>query len=382
MNAKLGRIVLKAAFGAFLVLFFVVLPIYIGIRTNVQREGLMGPDFSYRKGQIERIESETERELGDSGIIIKEQILDVRLLDRAYRDKVLKVHNTIDETQVFNFMVKKGDKVLLLVEDKNGFLEAHIQDILRQDSLFRLVLAFFAVLALIGGLRGIKSMVTLLLTGIAVLYILLPLILNGADAVWVTIGVSMAVAVMTFVVIGGMNKKVISAILGTLGGVFAAGMIGMAVSYQANINGLGVEEAMLLMNIPQKVGFNFKGLFFSGVMLGTLGAVMDVSMSIASAMCEVLDAKPDISRSRLFMAGMNIGRDIMGTMSNTLILAYTGSALTLLLVYLAYELPIIQIINSDVIASEVLRALAGSIGLILAIPLTALSIVLIRRKPA
>jgi uncharacterized membrane protein len=111
---------------------------------------------------------------------------------------------------------------------------------------------------------------------------------------------------------------------------------------------------------------------FAGIIIGALGAVMDVGMSVASAMHEIQDTTPKIRTSSLIKAGMNVGRDIMGTMSNTLILAYTGGAIHLILLFMIYEIPIVEIINQDLIASEIVRALAGSIGLVFTVPFTAL----------
>ena len=130
-------------------------------------------------------------------------------------------------------------------------------------------------------------------------------------------------------------------------------------------------EAMMLAYIPQEVNFDFRSLLFSGIILGSLGAVMDVGMSISSAIEEIYNANSNITRKDLFTSGMNVGKDIMGTMTNTLILAYTGSSIPILLLFMAYETSMIKILNLDIIATEVIRSLAGSIGLVLTIPLTA-----------
>ena len=127
----------------------------------------------------------------------------------------------------------------------------------------------------------------------------------------------------------------------------------------------------MLLYIPQGIQFEFKDLLFAGIILGALGAVMDVSVSIASAIEEIYKANRKLSQKELFLSGMNIGKDMMGTMSNTLILAYTGSSIPLLLLFMAYETSIVKIINLDIIATEIVRSLSGSIGLILTIPITA-----------
>jgi len=138
------------------------------------------------------------------------------------------------------------------------------------------------------------------------------------------------------------------------------------------LSGLSHEETQLLLYIPQGIEFNFKGLLFAGIVIGALGAVMDVGMSVASSMFEIKAVSPQISRGDLFRSGMNVGRDIMGTMTNTLILAYLGSSTPLLLLFYAYQISPERILNLDTIVTELVRAFSGSIGLISAIPLTAL----------
>ena len=155
--------------------------------------------------------------------------------------------------------------------------------------------------------------------------------------------------------------------------MLTAGFLAYLVGNIAKLTGLGDDESQMLLYIPQNIDFNYKGLLFAGIIIGTLGASMDMGMSIASAMHEVREANPKIKRGALIKAGMNIGRDVMSTMTNTLILAYAGGSLQMLLLYMAYDIPFLDIINRDVIASEVVRALAGSIGIIFTIPITALA---------
>ena len=136
----------------------------------------------------------------------------------------------------------------------------------------------------------------------------------------------------------------------------------------------------MLMYIPQDISFDYKGLLFAGILIGALGAAMDVAMSLSSAMFEIRDVDPKIKKGALLKAGMNIGRDMIATMSSTLILAYVGGALQLLLLLMAHEVPLYEIINQDGYASEVVRSFAGSIGLILTIPITALAVGFLSEK--
>jgi uncharacterized membrane protein len=182
---------------------------------------------------------------------------------------------------------------------------------------------------------------------------------------------SIVITVLTLTIVSGFNRKSLSAILGTLSGVFIAGGIAYIIGTLSKLTGLNSEEAVMLIYIPGDIDLNLKGILFAGILIGTLGAVMDVSMSIASSMHEIKTIKSDISRKDLFKSGMNVGRDIMGTMSNTLILAYTGASIPILIIFTAYNISFVEIINLDIMATEIIRAVAGSIGIVLSIPLTA-----------
>ena len=178
---------------------------------------------------------------------------------------------------------------------------------------------------------------------------------------------------ITMVLVHGYNKKTLAGIIGTTSGVLVAGLLALLVGKAAKLTGFSSEEMQMLMYIPQQVKFDYQGLLFAGMIIGALGAVMDVGISIASAVEEVKRVNPGLTTRQLIQAGMNVGRDVMGTMANTLILAYTGSALPLILIFMAYDMPFLKIINLDLISTEIVRALTGSIGLTLAIPITSVA---------
>lgn len=329
------------------------------------------------RGRIIRIIEDTQINLGESiddpdgsGFEVRYQLVEVEITTGQFTGKVVEVENYID---VHNMVVGEGYEVLLyLEEDEGGALaSAFIMEIARDKYLVYLVIAFVLVLVIVGGLKGFKTVITLTITGIAVVKILLPLLLKGYSPILLSIGVCALISLITLLIVSGFNKKTWAAIAGTTGGVLVAGIVAWTIGSMANLTGLGNEEAQMLMFVPSEVQFDFRGLLFSGIILGALGAVMDVSMSVASAMSEIQEHNSGIRPTSMIKSGMNVGKDMMGTMSNTLILAYVGGSLHLMLLFLAYDVPFSEIINRDMIASEVVRALAGSIGLISAIPITA-----------
>ena len=247
-----------------------------------------------------------------------------------------------------------------------------IDDPLMQDRipLLYLTLIFLGGLIIIGGVKGVKSIFTLIFTIWIILKVLLPLILNGYNPILVTMALCALIIAVTLGVIGGINRKTLAATIGTFGGVVIAGLSALIIGHMAQLSGLGGEESIHLILYSRHI--DFQGLLLAGIIIGALGAVMDVGISIASAMHEIRIADPGIGEKEWIAAGMTVGRDIMGTMSNTLILAYAGSSLNLLLLFTTYDLPLNEIIGRDTMAAELLRALAGSVGLLFTIPATAI----------
>ncbi|AZV59097.1 YibE/F family protein [Clostridium sp. AWRP] len=234
--------------------------------------------------------------------------------------------------------------------------------------------AFLIILLIaIGGLKGFKSVITLAITGIVVIKVLIPLILQGFNPMIVSIAICIFVTIVNLLIISGKNEKTLAAIIGTSGGVLIAGAIAFFSNSIMRLNGLTDDQMQSIIYTSQNANFNFSGLLFAGIIMGALGAVMDVSMSIASSIMEIKEVKPDMTMKELVKSGMNVGKDIMGTMANTLILAYVGGAMYIMIMIssYSYSTAISTALDQDIIASEVLKALAGSIGLIFAVPITA-----------
>ncbi|MEW9123353.1 MAG: YibE/F family protein [Thermotaleaceae bacterium] len=318
----------------------------------------------------------------EGSFIDETQSVKLKIISGKYKDKVFEIINHLSGNYVYDIPVKAGDKVVVVIEElDDGSVDVFISDYMRQNYILYLYLFFILLLLIVGKAKGLKSVISLTITILAVLKILLPAILSGLNPVIITICISIAVTIITIFIIAGVNTKSIAAIIGTSTGVIVAGLIAYYIGSKVKLTGLSNEEAVMLMYLPQQVNFDFKGLLFSGIIMGALGAVMDVGMSIASSVEEIHKVNSNLSRKELFNAGMNVGRDVMGTMTNTLILAYTGSSIPLLLIFMAYETSVIKIMNLDIIATEVIRALSGSTGLILAIPITAMvSSLLLKRE--
>ncbi|WP_252187589.1 YibE/F family protein [Anaeromonas gelatinilytica] len=356
-----------------LVIFILIMFVCINFNSVIAEDNIEKSDL-VRGKVVEIISEDVEETSYAEGETTTTQVIQLKIISGDHKNEEVMVENYIDSMFAYNLHVEEGDTVLVNLEkDENGeVITGYISEIVRDKYLLYLVIIFFLLLIIVGGLKGLKSIVTLLITGLAVIKVMLPLILKGYNPIYLSIGISVVVIAITLIIISGFNKKALVAIIGTSGGVIAAGIITLITSHFANLTGLGSEEAQMLSLLPQGDTFNFEGILFAGIILGALGAVMDVSMSIASSMNEIKISNPSISNKSLIKSGMNVGKDIMGTMSNTLILAYTGGSIHLMLLFMAHDFRLAEIINRDMIASEIVRALSGSIGLIFTIPITTL----------
>ncbi len=263
-----------------------------------------------------------------------------------------------------------GNKVFVQITEENGEVkEVIVQDIVRHNYMLGLVIFFFASIILVGRKKGIKSILGLIVTVVSIYLIFILNVYKGYNAILLSIITSFIIIVLTFIIIDGINKKTFSAALGTLGGVVFAGVIAFIFGKIAKLTG-GQEEAIMLTT-ASNVAFNFRDLLFSGIVISALGACMDVGMSIASSLSELKEKNPEITWKELFKSGMKIGGDMIGTMTNTLILAFVGCSLNLILLSMSVDLNFIDMINVEAIASEAMCSIAGSIGVVYTVPITA-----------
>ncbi len=269
---------------------------------------------------------------------------------------------------------KVGDKVFVYTTfQDNQLVSAEV--VYRNSTSYIILLFFIFVLTvvLIGGVKGIKSIIGLFITVLLIFEVMIPGIIKGKNPLMLTIVISILTIILTFLIIGGFKKKSYAAMIGTCGGIIVSGILALVFGNLFSLSGMCEETGTITVLAGVAKGFDFRGILFSGIIIGALGACMDVGMSLSSALFELKDENPEITTPRLIKAGMNIGRDMIGTMTNTLILAYVGGAVLTILLQVLGGLSIEKIINQEIISEEILRSIAGSIGLVLTIPITAIS---------
>lgn len=195
------------------------------------------------------------------------------------------------------------------------------------------------------------------------------MIYKGYSPFLASIIIVILTTIVTMYLIGGISKKTISSALGTIIGVIISGIFAYVFGFFANISGYNVSDIEELLYIANISNIKISQLLFAGILISSLGAVMDVAMSISSTINEIHVKNPTLTSHELFKSGMNVGRDMMGTMSNTLILAFTGGSLTTLIILYSYNMPYNQMINMYSIGIEIMQGISGSIAIILTVPL-------------
>lgn len=269
--------------------------------------------------------------------------------------------------------IEVGDKILLCrindPKDGNYWMFA---EYLRSDTLLWLGGAFIALLIVFGHIQGINTILSLTFTCVSVFYVLIPAILTGKNIYFWAICVAVFITAMTLLIVYGTSKKALCAAMGCLAGTAVSGGIASVTGYIMNLTGVLNDESLYLLYLNPENPINLKAITFAAILIGAIGAIMDVAISLSSALYEVKEKAPDTPANEIFRSGLTIGRDMMGTMANTLVLAYIGSSLSLVLLLIAYRTSWLGLFNRELIVAEILQTLSGSIGILFTIPLTSL----------
>lgn len=292
-------------------------------------------------------------------------------LNTSLRGKTIEVIQEIDRSYAFSpKQVEQGDKILVEGYTQNGERLYYFGDFVRITPLIWLLVIFCVLVIVFSKMQGLKTVVSLGFTCLSVFVVLIPAILNGRNIYFWSIAVCVFITVMTLCIISGFNVKALCAGIGCVCGVLCSGLIVLIMDKFLNMTGMLEEESVYLVQLYPENPINLKAIIFAMIIVGAVGAVMDVSMSISSSLYELKIKSPEIAPKELMKSGFTIGRDMMGTMANTLVLAYIGSSLTCVLLLVAYNASLEQVLNKEMIVAEILQALAGSMGMLLTLPLT------------
>ena len=313
-------------------------------------------------------------------------LFNVKLYEGKFKGRTVKAVQMQDDfIALKSDAVKKGDSVIILqlngdaapsLAENTPYQEIFdnpvfvFEEFYRFSSMTVLLLVFVVLLLIFGGIKGLNTLISLVLTCASIFCWFIPSIFNGANLYVSSILVCLFIIVMTVIIVNGINKKSLASIAGCFGGVLIAAALSVIMKNAMHINGYLNNDSLYLEALLPGGQKDLVAVLFSAIIIGAVGAVMDVSMSLSSALYELATSVKDISFKQLVKSGFAIGRDMMGTMANTLILAYIGSSLSFILVLIAYNSSFLGLLNNQIIAFEIMQALTGSIGILCGIPLT------------
>ena len=322
----------------------------------------------YQKGTVVEVISE---ELSESpqktGNLLGLQELTVRLSG----GEVVPIHNYLTDTH--NIRLNEGDSAIICVDaPKNAAPYYTVYQYDRTVGLVVLIAMFCGLMLLTGGRKGFDALLALAFSGAFLICIVLPLLYNGVSPILIGFFTVLLLTLVTLLLLHGVTKECLLGIGVTLLGELASCILFGIFSGALHLSGLQLGEAEELLLITQNTGLKIKSVLFTGMMLASLGAVMDVAVSVLAALQEVADAMPEPEPRALFGSGMRIGKNMLGTMSNTLIFAFAGGALTTMLVFFSYGVQFHQIFHSDYLTLELAQGLCSTAAVILTVPAASL----------
>lgn len=282
---------------------------------------------------------------------------------------------SIDEMEGANVkLVHKGDVVFL--GDASGYavgVDLFLYEYERTNGIIWLGIAFAILLIIFGRSKGFRTIISLTYTCLTIFMVFLPSIMSGYNVYATALATCFFITLTTLLIVQGPNYKALAAALGCIGGILVVSLITVGMSQVLKLSGLIDQDSYFLLYLNTEQPINLKAIMFAAITIGAAGAILDISVDIASSLMEVHRHAEKLTVWQTVKSGINIGQDIVGSMANTLILAYIGSSLSLILLLLVHSGSPQDLFNSELITIEILQALAGSIGILFAIPLTAIS---------
>lgn len=326
----------------------------------------------YVRGTVTEVTEQSITYSGSDGeYITGVQQIKVKIQEGELKGQTVDIKNYI--TVQHNVVVNEGRRVIVCADTPDNakpYFTLYNYD--RSATVWILAAVFVLLVIIIGEKKGLMSCIGLGFAMCTIVCWLLPTIYNGGNATLVSIATVILSAAVGCFCISGLSKKTLFNIINTVVGTLCAGLIYKLFAFMLSLSGASMDESEALALISQTTGLKLGGILFAGVMISALGAVMDVAVSIGASLGEIYELNPSITAKELFKSGMNIGRDMIGTMTNTLIFAFTGGSIAMLVLLISYGVQYNQLISSNYLALEVAKGLAGSAAVVLTVPISAL----------
>lgn len=351
--------------------FIIISFLFLGIFTPALAENKAV--LKSETGLVENIKYEDMESINQGEQTTKQEVT-IKVLTGDFKGTERIIDNMLTGNPAYDINLSKGDKVILHLEPVSETVTSpddiniYIADIQRNNQIWIFTSAFVILLLLIGRKKGLASIISIISTLALIFFMLMPMILSGFCPIASAVLVGILSTIITIYLVGGFNSKSSSAIIGTSISLIFAGGLSILAIYFAHLTGFAGEENMFLYTA--RPDLSFTGILSASMIIAALGALMDTAVSIASTINEIYETDKSLTINQLFKSGMNVGKDIIGTMSNTLILVYLGSSLPLVL--LSNNIDMNKFFNLNQVATEILSALTGSIAILACVPITAI----------
>jgi uncharacterized membrane protein len=370
VQMKFRELINKNTVFFFVVTLAIAAMIRYGWGSGIDYSPLNTDNISFVPGRVAEVVSDLT-EIDGHGLRRGRQDLQVELLSGAREGDVIDVRNTLSIDH--NVYVTKGQRIVVYLDQQPGedYYFATVQSYERTGTIYTVIALFLCLMVAVGGRTGLRSAFGLIFTFVVIIFLLIPLIIRGAPPVWLSLGLIFCIVVVSLISTLGFTKKTSVSILGTSIGVVFCCVFFVLVGHALHITGYNVPEIDTLIVIEQNTNIKVGDFLFVGILIASLGAVLDVSVSVASSVSELSEMDKSLGFSPLFRSGMRIGRDIIGATANTLIMAFVGTFFVTLIMFRIYHVQFFQLINLNEISIELLQAVASASALILCAPVTA-----------
>ena len=349
----------------YLIIFLLIFSIFIN-KELVYSQELIQDKIEILTARVVKIEKQQIKDILGTDVEVIHQTLLVEILEGKEKGREVKVENDY-------LQLKEGEKFYLYksIDAMDGREMFSVKDVYRLDSLLWFIGLFIFAIILFSGKQGIRSILSLAGSFLVIMYILIPLLLKGYPPVLTSILIAAAILFIAIFFTHGFNKQSSVAFSGTVVAVILTGLLAYLGVKMASLSGLASEEAIFL-NFNTRGTLDLSGLLLGGVMIGILGVLDDIAITQAAIVSEIYNSAPHLSRLEVYKRSLRVGREHVGALVNTLALAYTGAALPILLLFSTSSLPFATIVNQEIFATEIIRTIVGSIGLVLTVPITTL----------
>lgn len=297
------------------------------------------------------------------------QRIEVEILTGAHKGKVLEISNLLNGSMEYDEFYKKGDYILTFVMEDGDHLEGKVLTLIRADKVLGLLGIFLILLFAYAGKLGIKALASFVGTVVIIWEYLIPALKKGDNVFGLTVMTLIFLSALIIFLVAGITKKGITAFLGTLSGLGVTAVLTFVFGNGFRIDGMNQPFAQSVL-FSSGGTIDILSIFYAAIVIGASGAAMDIAMDMAAIIEELKIRNPDMTRKDLIHSGFNVGRSVIGTMTTTLLLAYSGGFLTLMILFLERDMTLLQILNMKMMSSEIIKILIGSIGLIVVAPIT------------